>query len=73
MFFFFSRHAEIITVHSGLAISHEVHSIIRVLKSSVLEHWRTLQEGWVSALGTLYDLFLILSDNLLCKGNTCEK
>ena len=33
----------------------------------MLEHWKTLQEGWVNALDTLYELFLIL-DNLLCKG-----
>ena len=33
----------------------------------MLEHWETLQEGWVNALETLYDLFLIL-DNLLRKG-----
>ena len=26
----------------------------------MLEHWKTLQEGWVNALDTLYDLFLIL-------------
>ena len=29
----------------------------------MLEHWKTLQEGWVNALDTLYDLLLIL-DNL---------
>ena len=38
----------------------------------MLEHWKTLQEGWVNALGTLYDLFLIL-DNLLCKGESLNK
>ena len=52
--------------------SHEVHSTIRVWKSSMLEHWKTLQEGWVNALDTLYDLFLIL-DNLLCKGENLNK
>ena len=36
------------------------------------EHWKTLQEGWVNALNTLYDLFLIL-DNLLCKGESLNK
>ena len=38
----------------------------------MLEHWKTLQEGWVNALDTLYDLFLIL-DNLLCKGENLNK
>ena len=38
----------------------------------MLEHWKTLQEGWVNALETLYDLFLIL-DNLLCKGENLNK
>ena len=38
----------------------------------MFEHWKTLQEGWVNALDTLYDLFLIL-DNLLCKGETLNK
>ena len=42
----------------------------------MLEHWKTLQEGWVNALDitldTLYDLFLIL-DNLLCKGESLNK
>ena len=52
--------------------SHEVHSMIRVSKSSMLEHWKTLQEGWVNALDILYDLFLIL-DNLLCKGENLNK
>ena len=56
--------------------SHEVHSMIRLWKSSKMEHWKTLQEGWVNALDTLYDtlfdLFLIL-DNLLCKGESLNK
>ena len=38
----------------------------------MLEHWKTLQEGWVNALDTLYDSFLIL-DNLLCKGENLNK
>ena len=38
----------------------------------MLEHWKTLQESWVNALNTLYDLFLIL-DNLLCKGESLNK
>ena len=39
----------------------------------MLEHWKTLQEGWVNALYTPpYDLFLIL-DNLLCKGESLNK
>ena len=38
----------------------------------MLEHWKTLQEGWVNGLDTLYDLFLIL-DNLLCKGKSLNK
>ena len=38
----------------------------------MLEHWKTLQEGWVDALDTLYDLFLIL-DNLLRKGENLNK
>ena len=53
-------------------LSHEVHSMMRVWKSSMLEHWNTLQEGWVNALDTLYDLFLIL-DNLLWKGENLKK
>ena len=52
--------------------SHEVHSMIRLWKSSMLEHWKTLQEGWVNALNTLYDLFLTL-DNLRCKGESRNK
>ena len=52
--------------------SHEVHSMIRLWKSSMLKHWKTLQEGWVNALDTLYDLFLI-PDNLLCKGENLNK
>ena len=52
--------------------SHEVHSMIRLWKSSMLKHWKTLQEGWVNALDTLYDLFLIL-DNLRCKGESLNK
>ena len=52
--------------------SHEVHSMIRVWKSSNLEHWKTLREGWVNALDTLYDLFLIL-DNLPCMGESLNK
>ena len=52
--------------------SHEVHSMIRVWKSSMLEHWKTLQEGWVNALDTLYDLFLTL-DNLLWKGKSLNE
>ena len=27
---------------------HEVHSMIRLWKSSMLEHWKTLQVGWVN-------------------------
>ena len=38
----------------------------------MLEHWKTLQEGWVNAFDTLYDLFLIL-DNLLCNGESLNK
>ena len=38
----------------------------------MLEHWKSLQEGWVNALNTLYDLFFIL-DNLLCKGESLNK
>ena len=49
--------------------SHEVHSIIRLWKSSMLKDWKTLQEGWVNALDTLYDLFLI-PDNLICMGES---
>ena len=52
--------------------SHEVHSMIRLRKSSILEHWKTLQEGWVNVVDTLYGLFLIL-DNLLCKGESLNK
>ena len=52
--------------------SHEVHSMIRLWKSSMLEHWKTLQEGWVNGLDTLYELFLIL-DDLLCKSESLNK
>ena len=52
--------------------SHEVHSMIQLCKSSTLEHWQTLQEGWVNGLDTLYELFLIL-DDLLCKGESPNK
>ena len=52
--------------------SHEVHSMIRLRKSSMLEHWKTLQEDWVNALDTLYELFLMLG-NLLCKGESLNK
>ena len=52
--------------------SHDVHSMIRLWKSSMLKHWKTLQEGWVNALDTLYDLFLI-PDNLLCMGESLNK
>ena len=38
----------------------------------MLEHWKTLQKGWVDALDTLYDLFLIL-DSLLCKVENLNK
>ena len=31
-----------------------------------------MQEGWVNALDTLYDLLLIL-DNLLCKSENLDK
>ena len=52
--------------------SHEVHSMIRLWKSSMLKHWKTLQEGWVNALDTLNDLFLI-PDNLICMGESLNK
>ena len=39
---------------------------------NMLKHWKTLQEGWVNALDTLYDLFLI-PDNLLCTGKSLNK
>ena len=38
----------------------------------MLEHWKTLQEGWVNGLDTLYELFLIF-DDLLCKGEILNK
>ena len=38
----------------------------------MLEHWKTLQEGRVNAINTLYDLFLILY-NLLYKGESLNK
>ena len=52
--------------------SREVHSIIQHWKSSMLELWKTLQEGWVNGLDNLYELFLIL-DGLLCKGESLNK
>ena len=52
--------------------SHEVHSVIRLWKSPMLKHWKTLQEGCVNGLETLYDLFLI-PDNLLCMGESLNK
>ena len=27
---------------------------------NMLKHWKTLQEGWVNALDTLYDLFFFV-------------
>ena len=39
---------------------------------NMLKHWKTLQEGWVNALDTLYDLFLIL-DNLLCNDESLNR
>ena len=39
---------------------------------NMLKHWKTLQEGWVNALETLYDLFLT-PDNLLCTGKSLNK
>ena len=43
-----------------------------MLYNITLKHWKTLREGWVNALDTLYDLFLI-PDNLLCMGESLNK
>ena len=70
-FFFYDMQKSKLRLVAWL-FSHEVHSMVRLWKSSMLKHWKTLQEGWVNALDTLYDLFLI-PDNLLCMGESLNK